>query len=181
MASEKWIPAAAITSASAEPGVFQVGFTAVPGYDYTVQSSGDLTAPSTWTNTGSLSGGGGVASVGVSNSAAGPLGFYRLARTPSFPAVPSPPSIVFHTLNQSVNAGTKVYLVSIAAGTSPLSYQWQKDGVPLADGGAVSGSRNWLLSLTGVTSNDAGGYALIATNVLGSVTSSVSTLTILSP
>src|SRR5439155_12944389 len=43
IASESWVPSPVTTSGSGGPGDFKVGFKAVPGYDYTVQSSGDLT------------------------------------------------------------------------------------------------------------------------------------------
>lgn len=57
-------------------------------------------------------------------------------------------------------------------------YRWHKDGAPLTDGGKVSGAGTPDLTLTGVQSSDAGGYTVIITNVFGSVTSAVATLTI---
>ena len=59
----------------------------------------------------------------------------------------------------------------MAAGANPLSYQWQKDSVPLADATTTS------LRLTNLQLTNAGGYALQVTNVYGSATSSQAVLT----
>jgi hypothetical protein len=55
----------------------------------------------------------------------------------------------------------------------PAYYQWYKNGAPL-----VGATRN-PLSLTAITTNDAGSYFAVATNSINSVTSSVATLTVL--
>lgn len=60
----------------------------------------------------------------------------------------------------------------------PTSYRWFRNSLPLADGGKVSGSTTATLNLSGVTTNDAGGFFVVATNVFGAVTSSVVTLTV---
>jgi len=81
------------------------------------------------------------------------------------------------TVTNGSHAGFSVTV----SGTAPLVYQWQKDGMDLTDGGNVSGSAttNLLLSLT--TTNDAANYTVIITNAWGNVTSSVASLTVLSP
>ncbi|MFN3408655.1 MAG: LamG-like jellyroll fold domain-containing protein [Limisphaerales bacterium] len=63
--------------------------------------------------------------------------------------------------------GDNFTLSAIAYGTRPLAYQWFKDGLPL------SGATNDSLTLTSLTTNDNGSYALVVTNVAGSVTSAV--------
>src|SRR5437762_5670498 len=60
-------------------------------------------------------------------------------------------------------------------GTSPFGYQWRFNG------SALSGSTNATLALSNVQSNQAGSYTVVITNVAGSVTSSVATLTVYVP
>jgi hypothetical protein len=59
-----------------------------------------------------------------------------------------------------------------ATGDAPLSYQWRRNGANLA--GATSAT----LSLTGVTTNQAGNYTVVVNNSVGSVTSSAAVLTV---
>lgn len=65
-----------------------------------------------------------------------------------------------------------------AFGTLPLHYQWQFNGVDLADGSRISGSQSNVLTIGNALAGDAGGYQVIVTNTFGSVTSSVSTLNV---
>lgn len=88
------------------------------------------------------------------------------------PVVQTPPS----SQNQTVG-GTANFSV-IASGTQPMSYQWQRNGVNLLDGGIVTGATSSTLTLTGVTTNDAGSYRVVITNSVGSVTSVVASLAI---
>ncbi len=66
---------------------------------------------------------------------------------------------------------------SQARGDTP-AYNWQKNGVNLSDGGNVSGSATGTLTITNVASSDAACYTLVASNISGSVTSAVATLTV---
>lgn len=68
-----------------------------------------------------------------------------------------------------------------AVGRPQLSYQWQKDGANLTDGGTASGATTAALTLTDVQTNDAGIYTLVITNDFGSITSSNAILTVLVP
>ena len=67
--------------------------------------------------------------------------------------------------------GTALFTVS-AAGSQPLSYQWQCNGTNLA------GQTQPTLTLTGVLPSQAGGYRVIVTNAVALATSSVATLTV---
>ena len=60
-----------------------------------------------------------------------------------------------------------------ATGTSPLSYQWRKDGRDLP------GETNPALTIANVTGAAAGNYSVLVTNKLGSVASSDATLSVL--
>ena len=89
-----------------------------------------------------------------------------------------PPSITNQPVAQTViNGGNAVFSVA-ATGTGSMTYQWQFNGVNLTDGGEYSGSATTNLVVTGVTTNDAGAYAVIVTSPWGSVTSSVVALTV---
>ena len=67
--------------------------------------------------------------------------------------------------------GGSAAFAATVAGANPLSYQWQKDAVPVAAATATS------LLLTNLQLTNAGSYALQVTNVYGSATSSQAVLT----
>jgi uncharacterized repeat protein (TIGR03803 family) len=81
--------------------------------------------------------------------------------------ITSAPQITSQPVNRSVFAGADVEFSVSVLGNVPLSYQWQKNGTNLTDGGVVFGSTNRILQLANVTTNDAGIYSVIVTNALG--------------
>ncbi len=87
---------------------------------------------------------------------------------------PTAPSITTAPQSQTVAVGANVTFTVAASGTSP-AYQWQKDGVN------IPGATDATLSLNGVQLAGAGSYAVIVTNVAGSVTSAAAVLTVLTP
>ncbi|HWY74110.1 MAG TPA: LamG-like jellyroll fold domain-containing protein, partial [Verrucomicrobiae bacterium] len=91
---------------------------------------------------------------------------------------PSPPAIVTPPQSETVLAGTNVNFSVTASGTSPLAYQWLRDGTDLADGGNISGSSSSALALTNVQVSDSANYQVVVTNASGSVTSAVAMLTV---
>ncbi len=90
-----------------------------------------------------------------------------------------PPTITVQPTNQTVGVGTTATLAVVATGTAPLHYQWQTNGVNLANGGSISGATNAILTISTVTTNNGGNYSVIITNPGGSVTSSNAVLTVL--
>ena len=68
-----------------------------------------------------------------------------------------------------------------ATGSAPLGYRWQKDGANLSNGGRISGATSNVLTIAATTTNDAGGYSVVVSNTVGSLTSSAATLTVLVP
>ncbi|HND00355.1 MAG TPA: immunoglobulin domain-containing protein, partial [Myxococcota bacterium] len=68
--------------------------------------------------------------------------------------------------------GGSPLLMVTAAGTSPLSYQWFKGGVP------VSGATNPLLPFFRIGPAEAGAYRVVVSNAAGSVTSRVAQVTV---
>jgi uncharacterized repeat protein (TIGR03803 family) len=82
--------------------------------------------------------------------------------------------------SQSVFVGDNVVLSVAAFGASPLSYQWQKNGTNLVDGGNLFGSNTRVLSLTSVTANDTGSYSVRISNPAGSTNSATALLQVAS-
>jgi uncharacterized repeat protein (TIGR03803 family) len=110
-------------------------------------------------------------------TAGGPYGkgsIFRLNVT-SAPQITGEPASQTNTLG-----GNAIFSVAVF-GASPLSYQWQFNGVNLTDGFGVSGSLSRILSLTNLTAASAGDYSVIVNNALGSVTSSNAVLAVVLP
>src|SRR5206468_2375479 len=89
-----------------------------------------------------------------------------------------PPTITRQPASRSVDAGTTVRIKVKAAGTPPLYYQWQFNGVGLTNGGSASGATTASLTLTNVLPAQAGNYTVVVSNAVGSVTSSNALLTV---
>jgi len=87
-------------------------------------------------------------------------------------ATATAPSFTTHPLSQSVIEGQGVVFSVAVTGTSPVAFQWTKDGVPLA------GMTMATLTLSTTTLGSAGAYRVTATNGAGSVTSNAATLTV---
>ena len=86
------------------------------------------------------------------------------------------------TATQTVTPGTTVNLIVAAAGKPTLTYQWQKGGVDLSNGGVVSGATTANLTLTGVSTTDSGTYTCAVTNGSGAgVISSNAVVTVVDP
>jgi uncharacterized repeat protein (TIGR03803 family) len=86
-----------------------------------------------------------------------------------------PPQITAQPVSQSVYVGDNVMLSVAVSGASPFSYQWQKNGTNLVDGGGITGSTSRVLSLIGVATNSAGNYSVRVSNAAG-VTNSTGAL-----
>jgi len=84
-----------------------------------------------------------------------------------------PPSITVHPQSQAVREGATATFTVVADGPGPLCYQWYR--VPETP---LPGRTNSTLTLDNVTTNDAGGYFVVVTNLYGAVTSAVATLTV---
>ena len=85
---------------------------------------------------------------------------------------PIAPVILSQPANQNVAVGALVNFAVSAAGVAPLNYQWHKGGTNLAGRTAA------MLTLTNVGRRDSGVYAVLVTNVYGSVLSSNATLVV---
>ena len=86
-----------------------------------------------------------------------------------------PPIITGLLTSQTASVGDDATFTVTAAGTPPLSYQWQFHSTNLP--GATSST----MTLTNVTLNDAGPYRVTVTNSAGATNSPVATLTVTNP
>jgi uncharacterized repeat protein (TIGR03803 family) len=77
--------------------------------------------------------------------------------------------------NYIVTNGYNATFTNAANGTLPLSYQWYFN-----TNTAVAGGTNAILTITFATTNQAGYYTVVASNIAGSVTSSPASLTVIS-
>ncbi|TSA40957.1 MAG: hypothetical protein D4R57_01235 [Verrucomicrobiales bacterium] len=84
----------------------------------------------------------------------------------------NPPAITAQPVSQTNGVGANVTFSVTATGTAPLAYQWRFFGTNLP--GATVNS----YSLTNIQSTNAGDYTVVITNIAGSITSSVATLTV---
>jgi uncharacterized delta-60 repeat protein len=91
------------------------------------------------------------------------------------------PAVLAQPLSRTNNAGTPATFTVLAGATPPLSYQWLKNSIALADGPNVGGAQTAALTLSNVFGADAGGYSVVLSNAFGTATSIVATLTVLDP
>jgi endonuclease/exonuclease/phosphatase family metal-dependent hydrolase len=85
---------------------------------------------------------------------------------------PSAPGITVEPRSQMAVEGSNVTFTVVATGAQPLSYQW------LFNGTNLDGATNFSLTLTAVTTNDAGPYSVVITNAFGSTNSDPAVLTV---
>ena len=89
-----------------------------------------------------------------------------------------PPQVTDPMDQTNIVPGSKVSFRVTVTGTAPYSFQWQKDGVDLNDGGRITGATTTTLTITGVMESDEGGYRCVATNIAGVDTSNTANLTV---
>ncbi|TLZ05309.1 MAG: hypothetical protein E6K39_12705, partial [Gammaproteobacteria bacterium] len=83
------------------------------------------------------------------------------------------PTITRQPASQTVTAGQRATFTVTAAGTAPLSYQWQKNGTAI--GGATAAS----YTTPATTAADNGDqFTVVVSNAAGSVTSTAASLTV---
>ncbi len=93
----------------------------------------------------------------------------------------APPSITSPPANTVAVLGTTATFNVTASGGGTLTFRWRKNGVPLSDGGRVSGAATAALTLSNVQASDAAAYSVVVSNAVSSVTSASATLTVAAP
>jgi len=83
------------------------------------------------------------------------------------------PSITTQPADQTVTAGQTATFTVVAAGTTPLSYQWQKNGVN------ITGATSTSYTTPATTTSDSGAtFRTVVTNSAGNATSNTAALTV---
>jgi len=151
-----------VTAAGTTPLAYQwqKGATAIIG-----ATSASYTTPTTTTADS-----GSTFSVVVSNSAGR---ITSNAATLTVNAAPVAPSITQQPSSQTVTVGQTATFSVTAAGTTPLTYQWQRGTTAIS--GATSASYT---TPTTATSDNGAQFSVVVSNSLGNATSSVVTLTV---
>ena len=85
---------------------------------------------------------------------------------------------VFSPTNRIINASSTATFTVMAFNPELLSYQWQKNGTNLVDGGNLSGSTNNTLTITSVSDADAANYSAVVSDANASITTSNALLTV---
>jgi hypothetical protein len=86
---------------------------------------------------------------------------------------PVAPSITTQPSNQTIFSGQTAKFSVVANGTSPLSYQWRKNGI------AISGATSATYTTPAETTSDSGAlFSVVVSNSVGNVTSNSATLTV---
>src|SRR5205807_2462751 len=86
-----------------------------------------------------------------------------------------PPVITAQPASLSVTNESSASLSVSATGTAPLSYQWRLNAAN------VSGEINSMLAIINARTSNAGSYTVSVSNGIGSVTSLLASLTVLTP
>ncbi|MBL8764217.1 MAG: PQQ-dependent sugar dehydrogenase [Phycisphaerae bacterium] len=100
-----------------------------------------------------------------------------------------PPTIITEPAGVAIVSGAPACFTVYAAGNQPLSYQWKRNNVAIADGpggasaggGTVSGATSQALTVADARLSDAGVYTVVVSNGAGSDTSVNATLTVSCP
>jgi len=102
-----------------------------------------------------------------SNSSGGRILLNLYYTTPLLPVFNSQPASTTNTIGDSVVFSAGVF------GIGPITFQWQRDGLD------IPGATNVYYAISGVQTNDAGTYTLLATDAAGTTSSTAAVLTVL--
>ncbi len=137
-----------------------------------------------WRYNGSAILGANAATFSLGNVQFGNAGIYTvvinnpygtIVSTPGVLDVLSPPVVTVQPVDVAAARGEPVSFSAAHTGSSPFTYQWQLDGVP------ILGGTNLVLGLFNVQFSQAGNYSLVISNDAGSVTTSNALLVVNSP
>ena len=158
--------------------------TAGQSASFTVAATGSGTLTYQWTKGGSAISGATSATYTIANTTNANAGTFAVVVTNSVSSVtstsvtltvnsaPVGPTITTQPAAQSVTAGQSASFTVAATGSGTLTYQWTKGGIN------ISGATSATYTIVSTASGDAGSYAVVVTNSVGSVTSMTVTLTV---
>lgn len=103
-----------------------------------------------------------------------------LTATQSFAVkvIVTPPTITSQPLSTNLNLGQTATFSVAATGSPVLRYAWTRNGSPLSDGAGLVGSASNRLTVSNLLGVNAGSYAVLVSNLGGSVLSSDALLTL---
>ncbi len=107
-------------------------------------------------------------------------GFWADSPPVNFTVGPAAPNIVVQPANRTVSPGGSNNFTVAVTGSAPLSYQWQKNQINLANGGHYSGCTTPTLVIVNCDANDAASYRCLVSNPYGTNISNLATLTVTS-
>ncbi|MBL9199276.1 MAG: immunoglobulin domain-containing protein [Opitutaceae bacterium] len=151
---------------------------------FTAVATGAGTLTYQWLKDGAALAGATNATLTITNVQAASLGTYLLVAsntsgpTVSNPATLSltpPPTFTLQPASQSVAPGASATFTAAATGVGPITYQWLRDGGPIAGATAPS------LVVASVQAGNTGTYTVIASNAGGPAVSNAATLSLLAP
>jgi alpha-tubulin suppressor-like RCC1 family protein len=134
------------------------GTVVVWGYNY----AGQTNVPAGLTNVSAIAGGGAISLALVSS---GPVQMTQDLQPQS----------------QALPIGSNVTFSVAASGGASLNYQWFLDGRAITNNSRINGATGPALNISNLQMSDMGAYAVVVSNAFGSVISSSSTLTVISP
>ena len=126
----------------------------------------------------------------IANLATSDTGSYTVVVTNTYTAVTSQvatlnvyiaPTVTVQPTNVTVITGSNATFSASATGTATLSFRWRLGGIALSNGGRISGATSNTLTIAGALPIDAGLYSVSVSNIVGTVTSSNASLTVLVP
>ena len=160
---------------------FTVGMYGLPPFYYQWYFNGELLTNSSRLNGATSS------ALTISNVVVEDAGNYSVVVTNGYNSATStlasltvlvPASIVSQPSDQGILVNSNAVFSVAATGTTPLNYQWVKDGTNLIDGGIISGATTANLTISGAQTQDDGQYQVIVSNAYGMSTSLVAVLTV---
>ena len=77
------------------------------------------------------------------------------------------PEITIQPTDQCGSSALPLSLKVVAIGSLPMTYQWQRNGVDLSNGGRVGGAQSPTLTISTVSPEDLGVYAVVVGNAFG--------------
>lgn len=104
-----------------------------------------------------------------------PLNGIEIVASSKAPIIQIPP-----TAQRLYTNGVGQFAVTVKS-IAPVTYNWFKNGVSLANGGNISGGQSNILTLTNLTFADGGDYSVMVTNAFGSITSQAAHLSVVAP
>ncbi|MFN0011898.1 MAG: beta strand repeat-containing protein [Phycisphaerales bacterium] len=91
------------------------------------------------------------------------------------------PTMILQPLQQGACENGAVTLTVDACGTPLPGYQWMRGGVPVVNGGNISGATTASLTISPATAADSAAYTCVATNICGSIVSAPSMIEVMLP